>query len=173
MNQFGFPPKLPERGCERLWMVAQEVTDLTSARYVKWVGAVHIKAFKPMLSDIATVLLCTRVPWHFHGSHLFFPSRVPKTKDTKDIKMCVSSLAGDWISPVFQHLLVTRVVILRCARLLQAHDLQERHSQAFPSPNQESQSSCGIKSVGRGCATMWFTQVTKLTRWKLREFTEN
>ena len=54
-----------------LWKVAQGLTDLTSARYVKWVGAVHIKAFKPMLSDIATVPLCTRVPLHFLESRLF------------------------------------------------------------------------------------------------------
>ncbi|CAL1139494.1 unnamed protein product [Cladocopium goreaui] len=36
-------------------------SSMTQGWYVKWVGAVHIKAFKPMLSDIATVLLCTRV----------------------------------------------------------------------------------------------------------------
>lgn len=69
-----------------LWKVAQGLTDLTSARYVKWVGAVHIKAFKPMLSDIATVLLCTRVPWHFLGSQLFFPP--PGAKNLRHQDVC-------------------------------------------------------------------------------------
>ena len=69
-----------------LWKVAQGLTDLTSARYVKWVGAVHIKAFKPMLSDIATVPLCTRVP--LLESRFFFPPGCQEPKTSR----CVSRL---------------------------------------------------------------------------------
>ena len=32
-------------------------------RSARWVGAVHTRDFTPMLSGIATVLWCTRVPW--------------------------------------------------------------------------------------------------------------